>query len=66
MDRGLQLAIAAAGSMRKLGDKLGISAQAIQQWKQIPAHQIIAVERVTGIPREKLRPDLYAKPKSSR
>jgi len=25
----------------------------------VPAHQIIPVERATGVPREQLRPDLY-------
>ena len=58
-DRGLRLAIEAAGSMGKLGKTLGISAQAIQQWREVPAERIIAIEKVTGIPRERLRPDLF-------
>jgi hypothetical protein len=57
--KGLRLAIEAAGSMGKLGRKLGISAQAIQQWRQVPADRIVAVEEVTGVPRERLRPDLF-------
>jgi DNA-binding transcriptional regulator YdaS (Cro superfamily) len=61
MNDGLKLAIEAAGGMGQLGRKLGISAQAVQQWRRIPTHQIIAVEKATGIPREELRPDLYRK-----
>ena len=57
--KGLRLAIEAAGSTRKLGKKLGISGQSVHEWKQVPADRIIAVEKVTGVPRERLRPDLY-------
>lgn len=56
---GLQRAIEKAGSQEKLARLLGISQQAVQQWHQVPAGQIIAIERVTGVPREDLRPDLY-------
>lgn len=45
--------------MRELARRIGVSYQAIQQWKSVPAHQIIAVEAATGVPREELRPDLY-------
>jgi len=59
MDEGLKLAIERAGSIRKLARMLGISMQAVAKWKTVPAHQIIPLERSTGIPREMLRPDLY-------
>ena len=38
----------------------GISPQAISQWRQVPADRVLEVERVTGIPRHDLRPDLAA------
>ena len=59
MDEGLKLAIERAGSIRKLARMLDISMQAVVKWKTVPAHQIIPVERATGVPREQLRPDLY-------
>ena len=59
MDEGLKLAIERAGSSRKLARMLGISMQAVVKWTTVPAHQIIPVERATGVPREQLRPDLY-------
>ena len=59
IDSGLAKAIQAAGSAVRLARKLDISHQAVMQWRTIPAHQIVAVERVTGIPREELRPELY-------
>lgn len=45
--------------MRPLAGALGISYQAIQQWKKIPAERLVDIEKATGIPREELRPDLY-------
>lgn len=37
-----------------------ISHQAIAQWRRVPAERVLEVERVTGIARETLRPDLAA------
>jgi DNA-binding transcriptional regulator YdaS (Cro superfamily) len=58
-DKGLQRAIEAAGSARKLAKLLGIRQQSVWKWKQIPAHHILTIEAATGVPREELRPDLY-------
>ena len=48
-----------AGSGAELAKQLGITRAAVWQWKQVPANRVIAVEAITRIPREKLRPDLY-------
>jgi DNA-binding transcriptional regulator YdaS (Cro superfamily) len=57
---GLQIAIKAAGSMRGLARLLEIAPQSIVRWKNgIPAERVVEVERVTGVPRSVLRPDLY-------
>jgi DNA-binding transcriptional regulator YdaS (Cro superfamily) len=58
-DEGLKAAIAAAGSAKALARAVGMSLQALSEWKRIPSHRILQVEAVTGIKREKLRPDLY-------
>jgi DNA-binding transcriptional regulator YdaS (Cro superfamily) len=50
-----------AGGMRALGRTLGIAYQNIQGWKEIPAHYIIPIEEKIGIPRQQLRPELYAR-----
>jgi DNA-binding transcriptional regulator YdaS (Cro superfamily) len=57
-DRGLRLAIEAAGSLNALATVLGIASQSLSEWKRIPAHRVLQVEKVTGIAREILRPDL--------
>jgi DNA-binding transcriptional regulator YdaS (Cro superfamily) len=39
-----------------------ITPQAVAQWRQVPAERVLKVEKVTGISRHKLRPDLYPEP----
>lgn len=49
-------------TLRKiLVEKLGISRQALYEWRKcgVPAERVIIVEEVTGIPRSRLRPDIY-------
>jgi DNA-binding transcriptional regulator YdaS (Cro superfamily) len=53
------LEMKAAGSVSALARALGITHSAVSQWRKVPAERVIDVERATGIPREKLRPDLY-------
>jgi DNA-binding transcriptional regulator YdaS (Cro superfamily) len=58
-DSGVMAAIEAAGTLAALGQKLGISAQAISEWRRIPAERVLQVESATGVPRSHLREDLY-------
>jgi DNA-binding transcriptional regulator YdaS (Cro superfamily) len=52
-------AIRAAGGGAALGKALKLNRQAIYQWSRVPPEHVHTVERLTGIPRHKLRPDLY-------
>jgi len=52
-------AVNRAGSVAKLADMLGVSRQVLYKWKRIPADRILEIERLTGVPRASLRPDLY-------
>jgi DNA-binding transcriptional regulator YdaS (Cro superfamily) len=47
------------GRASELADALGITHAAIPQWREVPADKLRAVERVTGIKRQILRPDLF-------
>ena len=58
-DLGLSRAIRAAGSQGALARLIGLSPSVVSRWKRIPAHQLVAVERASGVPREMLRPELY-------
>lgn len=47
------------GDGTRLAKQIGISRAAFWHWRRVPAERVIAVEAATGIPRERLRPDLY-------
>lgn len=55
----LERAIKAAGGIAKLAEPLGITAQAVSQWDEVPPLRVLAVEMVSGVSRSELRPDLY-------
>ncbi len=56
----IKIAIKRSGGITRLAKCLNIRHQTIYSWKKIPSERVVDVERVTGIPRQKLRPDLYA------
>lgn len=47
------------GGIPQLAQKLGISRQAIYYWTRIPADRVVEIERITGIDRRELRPDIF-------
>ncbi len=55
----LNSAIEAIGGNTALARALGISPQAVPQWNRVPSERVLEVERVTGVSRHRLRPDLY-------
>jgi len=58
-DLGLQQAIHAAGGVSELARKLGIAQPSVSNWSRIPAERVAMVEKITGMDRELLRPDLF-------
>lgn len=63
MKRALATAIEQAGGPRRLAKELGISRPAVAQWTICPHERVPAVSKLSGVPRHKLRPDLYEKPR---
>ena len=59
-DVGLQSAIDAAGGIGALARALGIAQPSVSGWVRVPSERVIAVEVVTGVSRNELRPDLFA------
>ena len=45
----------------KIAEHFGISRQSVYGWfkSEVPPTRVIELEKVTGIPRYELRPDLY-------
>ena len=62
----LQQHLSSRGATAELAKAKGISHAAVRQWAgHCPAERVIEVERITGIPREALRPDLYRREPTS-
>jgi DNA-binding transcriptional regulator YdaS (Cro superfamily) len=59
MDKALLEVIERVGGMRALGRKLGIAHQAISNWRRVPPIRVLEIEKMTGISRYRLRPDVY-------
>jgi DNA-binding transcriptional regulator YdaS (Cro superfamily) len=59
-------AIERAKGMRPLAKRLGVTHQTVLKWRdgrlRITAERAIDVERETGVPRHRLRPDLWSNP----
>lgn len=47
------------GRLTEVAKACGITHSAVSQWDRVPSDRVLIVERVTGIPRAELRPDLY-------
>src|SRR5437660_12292304 len=58
-DPGLSAAIQAVGGVSELARRVGISQPSVSNWDKVPAERVLAIEAVTGVPRVRLRPDLY-------
>jgi len=51
--------------LARLAREIGITRGAVAQWDRVPAERLGDVARVTGIPMEALRPDLFAASESA-
>jgi len=52
------------GGIRRLSAKLNISFQAVAKWWRVPVNHVQKISVITGIPAEKIRPDIYERPDS--
>ncbi len=59
MDKITDTAVNRAGGVSALADHLGLTRQAVFKWTRIPAHHVMKVSALVGIPPEKLRPDIF-------
>jgi DNA-binding transcriptional regulator YdaS (Cro superfamily) len=59
----LQKAVTVAGGQLALAKKIGLKQGHVWWWlnrsKKVPAEQVIAIEKATGVSRHELRPDIY-------
>lgn len=56
---GVELAVKAVGGRRELANLLGLSRQAVYQWRRVPSDHLALVAKLTRISPQRLRPDLF-------
>ncbi len=61
-EQALRKLIDDKGGPGKIAAALRITSPAVSQWRRVPALRVIEFERLTGVSREELRPDLYPPP----
>ena len=49
------------GLRRDIARVLNLTHSAVYQWLRVPSDRVVDIERLTGIPREVLRPDIFSK-----
>ena len=59
MDKALREAVRRLGGLRAASRALGIAYQAIQHWERVPPVRVLEIERLSGVSRHELRPDIY-------
>lgn len=47
------------GGLAQLANRLGIARQAVYNWPRIPVERVADIERITGVDRAALRPDIF-------
>lgn len=53
-------------SKSDLADALGITRQALSQWRRVPHERVLEIEKLLGVPRHVMRPDIYPPPTEGR
>jgi DNA-binding transcriptional regulator YdaS (Cro superfamily) len=70
MRRAIEIAVEKKGSRQAVAEALGITRQAMQQWDtadgkyRVPPRHVLGLERMSGVSRYELRPDIYGAPPS--
>lgn len=66
----IEAAIRTAGTQKVFADALKISSASVSEWKsrgRVPAERVLEIERLFGVSRHDLRPDVFGPaPKSGR
>ncbi len=47
------------GGLSELARRLGIKHTAFYRWSEVPPLRVLEIEKITGVSRHELRPDLY-------
>ena len=61
LDRIMRKIRETRGQSAEIADACGINKAAVYQWKRVPVQWVRKVSRITGIPAEKIRPDIFGR-----
>lgn len=50
------------GTAPRIAAACGIQREAVWNWRRVPAGHVLTIERLLGIPRHLIRPDIYEPP----
>lgn len=59
MDHLTEYLNAERGRRTLLARQLGITPSALSMWKRVPVERVVEIERLTGVSRHDLRPDVF-------
>ena len=59
-DRIMRRIYAERGLATRIAAELGLTYQAVQQWKRVPPEHVMSVAAILGIRPEDIRPDIFA------
>ena len=59
MAKALDEVVRHFGSKQALAKAADVTWTAVNNWRWVPAQRVLEIERLTGVPRHRLRPDLY-------
>jgi DNA-binding transcriptional regulator YdaS (Cro superfamily) len=61
----ISIAAAHVGSRKELAERMGVTPGAVSQWdkrQRIPGNRVLELEKITGISRHLMRPDIFGEP----
>lgn len=61
-EAAIKLAVARMGGVSATAEKLGVTKGAVSKWELCPPARVHDVAKLSGIPKEDLRPDYYPEP----
>ncbi len=54
-----RIAVEKAGGPKRVAPECGCTRQAVSKWTRVPPKHVLTVERLSGVSRHALRPDIY-------
>lgn len=66
MRLAIKQAVGKLGSQTLVARRIGVTRQAMAQWSRVPAEHVLMMEKISGVSRYELRPDVYGSPPKQR